>query len=118
MLADITTRIEAVRYFSWKVAERIDRTDGKDRNRRLQAATRAHLTPTPQDINDSMGERDGSLGRVVIRAFAHMPTVTEVALAWNVNLSDQPIPEPQPKPTLLCLPFAPKDFQPFTGQRR
>ncbi|MEU3472651.1 acyl-CoA dehydrogenase family protein [Rhodococcus sp. NPDC006774] len=31
MLADIKTRIEAVRYYSWKAADHFDRTGGKDR---------------------------------------------------------------------------------------
>jgi alkylation response protein AidB-like acyl-CoA dehydrogenase len=31
MLADIKTRIEAVRYFTWKAADHFDRTGGKDR---------------------------------------------------------------------------------------
>ncbi|ROZ52983.1 SMI1/KNR4 family protein [Rhodococcus sp. WS1] len=41
-----------------------------------------------------------------------VPSVTEGALAWEVDFSDRPPMEPQPDPMPLHLPFPLSDFQP------
>lgn len=53
MLADIKTRIEAVRYFSWKAADHFDRTGGKDRELANQVKIFASETAV-QVVYDAM----------------------------------------------------------------
>lgn len=53
MLADIKTRIEAVRYFAWKAADHFDRTGGKDRELANQVKIFASETAV-QVVYDAM----------------------------------------------------------------
>lgn len=64
---------------------------------------------------DALGDYFDSVRVSVETGIEHRgltPTFREGALVWEVDISDQPPPLPLPVPTVLRLPFAPREFRP------